>query len=226
MLAAQRALDITRNISGQYPNLLPQPPGVPVNATIAAEDPATVTEQVTATRGEGFRCVKIKVPLGDDSARLAAARSAGGEDMAIRIDANGAWSFDDEIARVAAASRIPIALDETAAVPGAFERRVCDAACLKVARSGGLTGLLQSAAQARTAGYRIYLASTLDGPLAIAAALHAAVAIEPELLCGLATLGVFADRADPLPARGGRISVPFGPGLGDGLREWYGLHAA
>ncbi len=95
--------------------------------------------------------------------------------------------------------------------------------CLKVARSGGLTGLLNSAARARAAGYRIYLASTLDGPLAVAAALHAAAAIRPELPCGLATLGVFADRADPLPARGGRISVPSTPGLGEGLREWYEL---
>lgn len=250
MLVAQGAWDITRNISGQYPNVPQQPPGVPVNATVAVEDPAAVADQVTATRGEGFRCVKIKVALGDDAARLAAARSAGGKDMAIRIDANGAWSLDqavaklealaefgiemceepvhglDEIARVAAESRIPIALDETAAAPGAFERRVCDAACLKVARCGGLTGLLQSAARARAAGYRIYLASTLDGPLAIAAALHAAVAIRPELACGLATLGVFADRADPLPARSGRISAPVGSGLGEGLREWYGLHAA
>lgn len=167
--------------------------------------------------------------------------------MAIRIDANGAWSADqavaalmalskfgielceepvhglDEIANVAVASPIPISLDETAAVRGAFEHRICDAVCLKVARSGGLTGLLESAARARTAGYRIYLASTLDGPLALAAALHAAVAIRPELPCGLATLGVFADRANPLPTGGGRISLPLGPGLGEGLREWYEL---
>ena len=218
-----------------------------MNATVAAEDPAMVAEQVRATREAGFRCVKIKVALGDDSARLAAARSAGGMDMAIRVDANGAWSVEqaaaklealaayeieiceepvhglDEIGRVAAASRIPIALDETGAAPGAFEHRVCDAACLKIARFGGLTGLLEQAARARAAGYRIYLASTLDGPLAIAAALHAAVAIRPELPCGLSTLGMFADRADPMPARDGRISAPVGPGLGEGLREWYGL---
>jgi L-alanine-DL-glutamate epimerase-like enolase superfamily enzyme len=127
----------------------------------------------------------------------------------------------DALARVAAASPIPIALDETAAVPGALERRVCDAACLKIARCGGLTGLLERAARARASGYRIYLASTLDGPLAIAAALHAAVAVKPELPCGLATLGVFAERPDPLPARGGGIAPPSGPGLGKRLLEWY-----
>jgi L-alanine-DL-glutamate epimerase-like enolase superfamily enzyme len=242
-LLAREGLNITGNISGEYPNDLE----VVVNATVAAEDPGSVSTRVAVARWEGFRCVKVKVAVGNDSARLAAARSAGGEEMAIRIDANGGWSLDqavakletlaefrvemceepvhglDQVARVAAESPIPIALDETAVAPGAFERRVCDAVCLKVARSGGLTGLLQSAAQASAAGYRIYLASTLDGPLAVASALHAAVAIRPELPCGLATLGVFADRVDPLPARGGRISVPAGPGLGDGLREWYGL---
>ncbi len=243
LLVSRGGLDIGRDLRKEYPKDLE----VVVNATVAAEDPAGVAERVTAARAAGFRCVKVKVALGEDDARLAAARSAGGEEMAIRIDANGGWSIDhaiaaleglapfgvelceepvhglDEVAKVAAASPIPIALDETAAAPGAFERRVCDAVCLKVARSGGLTGLLQSGAQSRATGYRIYLASTLDGPLAVAAALHAAVAIRPELPCGLATLGVFADHADPLPARGGRISVPLGPGLGEGLLEWYEL---
>ena len=242
-LLSQSPWDITRNIPGQYPTHR----DVIVNATITAAEPSSVAEQVATARAAGFQCVKVKVGLGDDGARVAAARSAGGEGIAIRIDANGAWSVDqavaaldalaqfgielceepvhgpDAIARVAAASPIPIAVDETAAVPGALERRVCDAACLKIARCGGLTGLLERAARARASGYRIYLASTLDGPLAIAAALHAAVAVRPELPCGLATLGVFADRPDPLPARGGRIATPAGPGLGERLREWYRL---
>jgi L-alanine-DL-glutamate epimerase-like enolase superfamily enzyme len=109
------------------------------------------------------------------------------------------------------------------ASPGALQRRVCDSACLKVARSGGIAGAVEQAAEARAAGYRLYLASTLDGPLGIAAALHAAVAIRPELRCGLATLSVFADRPDPLPPRGGLIELPPGPGLGDGLLEWYSV---
>jgi L-Ala-D/L-Glu epimerase len=235
--------DIPSDIATRYPNL----PAVAVNATVASQDPLEVASEVAAARAAGFRCVKVKVALGDDAARVAAARSAGDEELAIRLDANGAWSVDEAvaalqelapfaielceepvhglegIAAVAAASSVPIALDETTAAPGAFERRACDAACLKIARSGGLTGLLERAAQARAAGYRIYLASTLDGPLCIAAALHAAVAIRPELPCGLATLGVFADRPVPLPTRGGRISPPLGSGLGEELREWYGL---
>jgi L-alanine-DL-glutamate epimerase-like enolase superfamily enzyme len=239
--------DITPDIAKRYSNL----PAVTVNATVAAEDALDVSAGVASARAAGFSCVKVKVAVGDDAARLSAARAAGGDKMAIRIDANGAWRSVEEavvaleelarfgvelceepvhgletIAAVAAASPISVALDETAAAPGAFERRVCDAVCLKIGRSGGLTRLLERAAQARAAGYRIYLASTLDGPLAIAAALHAAVAIRPELPCGLATLDVFADRPDPLPACSGLMSPPLGSGLGERLRDWYGLDTA
>jgi L-alanine-DL-glutamate epimerase-like enolase superfamily enzyme len=127
----------------------------------------------------------------------------------------------DETAELAAATDVTIAIDETTAHPGALDRRVCEAVCLKIARGGGITGVLDQARRARAAGYEVYLASTLDGPLGIAAALHAAAALAPDRPCGLATLGVFADREDPLPARAGLIAPPSGPGLGDGLLGWY-----
>jgi L-alanine-DL-glutamate epimerase-like enolase superfamily enzyme len=63
----------------------------------------------------------------------------------------------------------------------------------------------------------VYLASTLDGPLGIAAALHAAAVVRPDRPCGLATLALFEGRPNPLPAVSGRIAVPAGPGLGDRL---------
>ena len=49
------------------------------------------------------------------------------------------------------------------------------------------------------------------------AALHAAAALAsrgPIEHCGLATLGLFAGLEDPLPARGGTITLPTAPGLG------------
>jgi L-alanine-DL-glutamate epimerase-like enolase superfamily enzyme len=186
----------------------------------------------------------VKVGLADDLERLAAVRSEVGAETAIRIDANGAWSVGeavaalrrlepigielceepvhglDGIARVAGASSVPVAIDESAASSGAFNRRVCDAACLKIARCGGISGLIAAAERARGAGYRIYLASTLDGPLGIAAALHAAAVVRPGLPCGLATLGLF-DRPDVLPSRQGQMSPPSGAGLGERLVDWY-----
>jgi L-alanine-DL-glutamate epimerase-like enolase superfamily enzyme len=121
----------------------------------------------------------------------------------------------------AAVPEVALALDETASGAGALEDRVCQAVCLKIAACGGITGLIEAARRARAAGYEVYLASTLDGPLGIAAALHAAAAVRPDHPCGLATLGLFADREDPFPARGGRVAIPAGAGLGEGLERWY-----
>jgi o-succinylbenzoate synthase len=218
---------------------------VEVNYTIAAGDRAGAAAQASAAKSAGFRCVKAKVGIGDDAGRLAAVRAVLGPDVSIRLDANGAWSMDEAVAALrvlapvgielceepvrglaqtealAAATSVPIALDETASAIGALEKRVCRAVCLKIAGCGGITGVVDAARQARAAGYEIYLASTLDGPLGIAAALHAAAVVRPARPCGLATLALFADREDPLPARGGRIEVPAGTGLGDGLVEWY-----
>ncbi|MGH2893252.1 MAG: enolase C-terminal domain-like protein, partial [Solirubrobacteraceae bacterium] len=100
-------------------------------------------------------------------------------------------------------------------------RPAADAICLKIARCGGISGTIETAARARAIGYDVYLASTLDGPLGIAGALHAAAVIRPSRASGLATLGLFADRADPLPALRGSIVPPDSPGLGEHLRAWY-----
>jgi L-Ala-D/L-Glu epimerase len=218
---------------------------VDVNATIGSPDRASAASAAAAARASGFRCVKVKVAIGDDAGRLAAIRAVAGPQTSIRLDANGAWSVPEAIAslrvlepvgielceepvtglsavaEVSAHTGIPIAIDETAAVPGALDDRVCDAVCLKIARCGGISGTLDAAARARAAGYEVYLASTLDGPLGIAAALHAAQVVAPDRPCGLATLGLFVTREDPLAARDGRMTVPPGAGLGDGLLGWY-----
>ena len=217
---------------------------IAVNATIAAPDRAQASAAADRARAEGFECVKVKVGLGDDAGRLAAIRAALGPSIAIRLDANGAWSVDEAIASlralepvglelceepvfgleeveaVSSSSDIPIALDESAALPGALDRRVCDAVCLKIASCGGISGLLEAAARARATGYDVYVASLLDGPLGIAAALHACAVLRPARPCGLATLDLF-DRLNPLPASRGRIATPTGPGLGNGLDDWY-----
>jgi L-alanine-DL-glutamate epimerase-like enolase superfamily enzyme len=105
-------------------------------------------------------------------------------------------------------------MDETAAVPGALASGAADAVCLKLSRCGGISGLLACATLVRTSGAEPYIASTLDGPLGIAAALHAAAALRLSAACGLATLGLFdEDVPELLRARDGAIAVPRGPGL-------------
>ncbi len=221
------------------------PAGVEVNRTVAAPDRAGAASEAAAARRDGYRTLKLKAGTGDDAGRLAAVRAAVGPDMAIRLDANGAWSVAeaeatlralapagielceepvsglDQLAVLGELTDVPLALDETAAAPGALERRICEAVCLKIARCGGITGLIDAARRARAAGYQVYLASTLDGPLGIAAALHAAALLAPERACGLATLQLFAGRRDPLAPRAGRIEVPVSAGLGASLLDWY-----
>jgi L-alanine-DL-glutamate epimerase-like enolase superfamily enzyme len=209
---------------------------VAVNATIGAEDRAGAAAQAAAAAAAGFGCVKVKVGVGDDAGRVAAVRAAVGPDVAIRVDANGAWSTPrealanlralapvdieyaeepiggvDALRAVRAESEVPIAMDETAAEPGAVASGAADAVCLKVARCGGITGLLRDARAARAAGSAVYVASSFDGPVGIAAGLHAAAALGALPWCGLATLGAF-DGFEPV--REGSMGVPPGPGLG------------
>lgn len=211
---------------------------VPVNATIGADDRAGAAAQAAAAHRAGFRCVKLKVGAGDDAGRVAAVRAALGPDVALRLDANGAWTVEEAVRAIdtlAAAGlelveepvhglhelravrervAVRIAMDETAAEPGALASGASDAVCLKLGRCGGISGLLAAASLVRAAGGEPYVASTFDGPLGIAAALHAAAALRIDAACGLATLELFANAAEPrLAARAGVIPLPRGPGL-------------
>jgi len=214
---------------------------VPVNATLSALDRAGAAEQAARAVEEGFGCVKLKVGVGDDAGRVAATRAAAGPAVALRLDANGAWDVEQAVAAIEALApaglelveepthglqatrevraRVAarVAIDETAGEHGALTAGVADAVCLKISRCGGIAGLLAAAALVRATGAEIYLASTLDGPLGIAAALHAAAALAsrgPLAHCGLATLDRFAGLENPLPARDGTIALPPAPGLG------------
>jgi L-alanine-DL-glutamate epimerase-like enolase superfamily enzyme len=211
---------------------------VAVNATLGAEDRATAAAQAAAAAGAGFGCVKIKVGIGDDAGRVAAVRAAVGPEVAIRVDANGAWGDAQEalanlralapagleyaeepvhgvaaLRAVRAAGVVPVAMDETAAEPGAPGSGAADAVCLKIARCGGITGVLRDARAARAAGAAVYVASSYDGPLGIAAGVHAAAALGQVAWCGLATLGAFAGHDGMLAPEHGTIVVPSGPGL-------------
>ena len=198
---------------------------VPVNATISADDRAGAAAAAAEAARNGFRCVKVKVGVGDDAGRLAAVRAAVGPEVGIRVDANGAWGTPEHalanlralepvglelceepvhgveaLRAVRAGTKVPIAMDETHD-PGSG---AADAVCLKITR-GGITGVLHDAKAARAAGSDIYLASTFDGPRGIAASVHVAAALRVTRSCGLAT--------GDMPVHDGVIDVPLTPGL-------------
>jgi L-alanine-DL-glutamate epimerase-like enolase superfamily enzyme len=211
---------------------------IAVNATVASAERDVAARLASEAVEAGFGCVKLKVGLGDDLERVRAVRQAIGSAASLRLDANGAWTVDRAAELLDAMSAdglelveepvrgligmqslrervaVRIAIDESAALPGALTARVADAVCLKISRCGGISGLLAAAALVLASGADVYLASTYDGPLGIAAALHAAAALSPLPPCGLATLGLFADEPTPFPVHAGQIAVPSAPGLG------------
>jgi L-alanine-DL-glutamate epimerase-like enolase superfamily enzyme len=214
---------------------------VSVNATIGATDRVGAAEQAQAASRAGYECIKVKVGIGDDAARVAAVRAAAGAEIALRLDANGAWTVDGAVRAIEALApaglelveepthglhairevreRVStrIAIDETAAEHGALGAGVADAVCLKIGRCGGISGLLAAATLVRASGAEPYVASTLDGPLGVAAALHAVAALAsrgPVPPCGLATLPMFEDIEEQLPVKQGKIALPASPGLG------------
>ncbi len=214
---------------------------VPVNATISGVDPIYAAAEAYRAASAGYRTVKVKVGLRGDAARVAAVRTAVGPDVAIRVDANGAWRNPqdalqnlrelvpagielaeepvhgiEQLREVREHSPIPIGMDETAAEPGALEADAADVVCLKVSRCGGISGVLQQAQVARAAGAQVFVASSFDGPLGVAAGIHAAAVLEtsgPLPACGLATLGMFEELAHVMPIDNGQVDVPAVPGI-------------
>src|SRR2546429_3272759 len=67
---------------------------IPANAAITATDRTGAAREAAGAVEAGFGTVKLKVGVGDDAGRVAAVRAAVGPDVAIRIDANGAWDVD------------------------------------------------------------------------------------------------------------------------------------
>ena len=121
----------------------------------------------------------------------------------------------------AARFSVELSVDETAdREPGVLSRGP-DVVEVKLARTGGIGTLLVKAALAQLSGVQVALASTYDGPLGIAAAVHAAAALKIERPLGLATLSALdlddapelAELAARLEPVDGRIAVPTGPGL-------------
>ncbi len=233
----------------------PAPVPIPANALLSALDPAELAREARVAKGCGFGTVKVKVgrDLAGDTERLRAVRAALGPDAEIRIDANGAWNEQEataalrthaahgvvlceqpvapgpdaraRLARVRAASPIPIAADESCAslddLRSLVDADAMDAVVIKPLR----TGLAEALAMIREATARdlpCILTTTFDTGAGTALALHlAALLPEPRPACGLATLPLLSGdivRGCPTP-ESGAFPVPAGFGLGVTLDE-------
>jgi o-succinylbenzoate synthase len=198
---------------------------VAVSALVSASGAEEASADAAVEVARGARCVKLKVGGEPDLAafirRIRAVRAAVGDDVELRLDANGWWSVADAIDRLRAllpyriayveqpvasvadlaalrrAVHVPIAADEV--VGGAASaRRLIDAGAadvlvVKPARVGGAVETLRIAALAFDAGIPIVLSTFYETGIGLAAALHIAAALPGEDVAhGIATASVFA----------------------------------
>lgn len=186
-------------------------PAVSVNATVAAAGTKEAAAAAAAARDAGFRCVKLKVGMAPDAAaeraRVAAVRSALGAEVALRLDANGAWSVAQAVRTIRALEPYGIELVEQPVPPGdpaslravreavavpvaadeditseAAARRVLEAGAaavlvVKPTVVGGLRAGQRIAAMAAEAGAAALVTTALEAGVGTAAALHLAAAL-------------------------------------------------
>ena len=210
---------------------------VEVNAIVPALPPAQAAARAVAA---GCRTVKIKVAargqgLADDIARVAAVREAL-PDVALRVDANGAWSLDEAAAALRALAGfsleyaeqpcatveelaalrslglgVPIAADESirrAEDPlRVRDARAADVAILKVQPLGGARACLRLAEEL---GLPVVVSSAVETSVGLRAGVALAAALPGlDRACGLETGRLLAGDVvvDPLVPVDGALAV-------------------
>ncbi|MEE9442061.1 MAG: o-succinylbenzoate synthase [candidate division Zixibacteria bacterium] len=178
---------------------------VPVNYLIGKEI-ENWDEMATEIKEGGYQAVKIKVG-GDpykDIDRVKKIRGDLKSDIAIRLDANQGWTYNqalyvlnqlrnenidhveepignpdaDKIRTLGEETDCPIALDESLFSVfdprNAIREKICDVIILKASQIGSFAGILDLCNLARLYNRRIVLTSTLESEIGIAAQLHLA----------------------------------------------------
>jgi L-alanine-DL-glutamate epimerase-like enolase superfamily enzyme len=221
---------------------------VTCNATLPAANPSATRSMLEGWRAEGFSTYKLKVGLAGDVTQVATVRQALGDEIAIRVDANGAWDVDEAADRLEALAQhrielaeqpvgtfeqmvdlrrrvqVTIAADESLVSPfdarRARELDACDVAAVKVAKVGGLGAALEISETIPS-----YLSSSLEGPVGITAAAHAVQALRARggdagVAHGLATERLFsATVGRGVTAVDDELHLDQGPGLGVEIDE-------
>jgi o-succinylbenzoate synthase len=220
---------------------------ISVNATFPADgSPDAVARQASEAVDAGFETLKLKVGtngIEEDIERVRAIRDTVGDEVAIRVDANGAWtiieareaidslaaldveyveqplSTADLSAHAELRGPVDIALDESLVshnIEDVIEADAADVVVLKPMVLGGPDRTIEAALQAREAGIDPVVSNTVDAVVARTGAVHVAARIPGVGPSGLATARLLeTDLApDPAPVTDGEISVPQDPGLG------------
>jgi o-succinylbenzoate synthase len=182
---------------------------VQVSALLMAGAPEALRDEARRVSAAGYRAAKLKLGTGslaEDLARVRAAREGLGPDVALRGDANGAWSertareaFDalaqfglayieqplpageiDGMARLRRDAPVRIAADESVATAAGamrlLEAGAADVLVLKPATLGGPAQALGIAASARRTGCEVVFSHTFESAVGARHVLHCAAA--------------------------------------------------
>ncbi|WP_454766707.1 muconate/chloromuconate family cycloisomerase [Cupriavidus campinensis] len=188
----------------------------------------------------------------DDVAHVSAIKRALGDRARVTVDVNQAWNEADAatgiamleaagvdlieqptprehrtaLARLAARFVVPIMADEAVTGPeDAMELArlgAADVFALKIAKSGGIFGMLRTAAVGDAAGIALYGGTMLEGSVGTIAAAHGFCTL-PQLAWGTELFGPLLLKDDVVTARPTyrdfALHLPPGPGLGLALDE-------
>jgi o-succinylbenzoate synthase len=192
---------------------------VAVNATVPRVDAARAAALAREAVLAGAPAIKVKVggALTQDLARVRAVREAAGNGIALRLDANQAWSeaealeamaalavYDLEyveqpvaagdveaLARLRRAGIARVAADEAAtglrAVRRLLDAGAADVLILKPMALGGLHAAREAAALARSRGVQVVVTSLLESAVGRTGALHLAASLGGSHAHGVAT---------------------------------------
>jgi o-succinylbenzoate synthase len=183
---------------------------VPIAALIGGARPDAIAGEAAEATARGHTTLKLKVgaeDLATDRARLAAVRGRVGNGIALRLDANQAWTFADaeralaafapfepeyveeplrdgtseRLASLARATPVALAVDESITTAADLEAIIAAKArvhvVLKASRIGGPTRLVALARRAVAAGRPVVVTDAIESAVGMRAAVHAAAAV-------------------------------------------------
>ena len=191
--------------------LPPASEGIAYSGVITAGPVEKVVQHARQMKLIGLRSIKVKAGFDDDEARLRSIRDVMGAGVALRLDANGAWSADEaierlrrlaplqiaaveqpirrgpatELARVRREGGVPIIVDESlVTLDDANEliaARACDYFNLRISKCGGLARTAALARLARGAGIKLQLGCQVGETAILSAAGRHLALALPEL---------------------------------------------
>jgi muconate cycloisomerase len=191
------------------------------SGVISSDKPAEAAALAKRMTKFGLRQLKIKVGTEDDLERVAAVREAVGSEVALRADANGAWSAADAVTqlkrlapfhlqlieqpvagedfaglkRVRDETGLPVMADESLVTIDQarrlIEQRACDCFNIRLSKCGGITGSLEIAKLARQAGIKIQVGAQVGETGILSAAARTLAAHLPELAAAEGSFGTW-----------------------------------